>query len=115
MLNADGVHVEPVVAGVVGDEPAGARRWFDFDRRFGAALGGSLFGQRLAHPPDRLRVGFRVPAQRLHLDDDAIDLVDRRLLLDLREPLGEVVELVKRVNVRFTEAAPRLPPVRPPT
>ena len=72
--------------------------------------GGSLFGQGLAHPPDRVGVGFRVPAQRLHLDDDAVDLVQRRLLLDLREPLGEVVELVQRSDVRLTQPAPRLPP-----
>lgn len=74
------------------------------------AHGGSLFGQGLAYPPDRLRVGSRVAAQCLNLDDDAVDLVERRVLLDLRELLGEVVELVQRADVRLTEAAPRLLP-----
>jgi hypothetical protein len=58
------------------------------------AKGRSMVGQGLADSPDRLRVGFRVPTQSLHLGDDAVDLVERRLLLDRGDLRGQLAELV---------------------
>lgn len=79
-------------------------------RHHSGPRGGSLLGQGLAHPPDRLCVGFRVPTQSLHVGDEAVDLVERRPFLDRCYLLSEFVEQVQRADVRLVQAVSRLPP-----